>query len=389
MTLSLNGGGLRAKEISQFARSSIVPIGSPWTSDWVDLLDYEAVKVAVKTDQDTTIKVEFSPDGVNADSTLTRYYRTGQINAPEPYAVMRRFVRIYAENTTSTEQTYFRCNVLAGDMVLLNIPIDAIMSQAYSAIATRPSDFHSEVALGRRQGVTLWNSWGYNSDIDTGGPEVIASFGGTFQYLTSGETITIVSASAADDGDPAGTGVNSIVVYGVDENWDTVIETFTMDGITPVISTSQWIGINRVAVFLSGSGNTNAGDITVTATNSGYTMAQMPAGEAVTQQMIFYVAQKHQYLAEWLHFEALKLAGGAGNPELLIKGWVYSAVNQTEQLVYNGKMDIANQNHLNLDPSVPFPIGEKSIIWFEVTTDKDNTSVDARMSGELFRDPDG
>jgi len=252
------------------------------------------------------------------------------------------------------------------------------------ASTVNPED---EVALGRISGKTLWNKFGYNTDVDdASGDEVLASWGGTYQFLTSGETITIVSGSTADDGDPAGTGVNSIVVYGVDSNWNAAIEVFTMDGTTNVVSTSTWIGINRIAVFLSGSGRTNAGVITVTASTSGYTLAQMPVGGAVSQQCIFFVPDDHTFLAEWMHLDVLKIAGGGGNPEVTFKGQVYSAVNNTIQEVYRGHIDTANQNNLAVAPPLPFPIAEKAIFYLTADSDKDNTSVTCRFSGVLSAD---
>lgn len=243
------------------------------------------------------------------------------------------------------------------------------------------------LAEDKLDGQSLWNKWGYNSDCDSAAPEIITSWGGALQFLTSGERISIVSTSTADDGNPAGTGVNSIVVYGIDENWDIKIAVYTMDGTTPVVSDADdlWIGINRVAVFLSGSGQTNAGTITVTANTSSYTMAQMPAGEGVTQQMIFYIPKEHIFLTDFLEFNSIKLSGG-GQPELIFKGWVYSAVNNTKQEVYRGKMDLQITNDLQLVPNSPFPIGEKSILWFEATTDTDNTQCSGRFSGQLLAD---
>lgn len=38
--------------------------------------------------------------------------------------------------------------------------------------------------------------------------------------------------------------------------------------------------------------------------------------------------------------------------------------------------------------NIPFPVGEKSILFFNAQTDKDNTSISGRFSGELFRDAD-
>jgi len=359
--------------------------GQTFTGGWEDVTEYESVVVACKTDQDGILSVQFSPDGVNVDSTLTRYYRTGQIEPPHRFTITRKYYRITFENNSGSNQTELRIQTsIKSNSESLNSPLDAILAQDYDAIVTRPTDYHTEVALSLRQGATTWNKFGYNTDIDTG-TEIIASWGGTFQFLTSGETIDIVSSSADDD--DGGTGVNSVVIYGVDENWDEQIEVVTLNGTTTVTTTSQWIGINRVAVFLSGTGRTNAGTIDVTATTSGFQMAQMPPGGGVTQQLIFYVPRNHQFLAEWLFFSAVKTSGGS-SPVLEFYGQVYSAVNNTIQEVFRSELDVAIGNNLEVSPPIPFPVGEKSILYFECDTNTANTKVTGRFSGELIRDKD-
>lgn len=356
-----------------------------YTGSWEDVSGYDSVTVAVKTDQNGTFSVQFSSDGVNQDSTLTRYYRTNQIEAPHRFTITRKYFRVVFTNDSGSDQTFLRLqSMVAAVKGDLNAPMDSTLAQDFDATVVRPTDFHAEVALNRRQGATTWNKFGYNDDIDTG-TELIASWGGTLQFLTSGETIDIVSTSTNDD--DGGTGVNSIVVYGVDENWDEQIEVVTMDGTSTVTTTSQWIGINRIAVFLAGSGQVNAGTINITANTSGYQMAQMPVGGSVSQQMIFYTPRSHQFLAEWLEFNALKTSGGS-SPQLIFKGWVYSAVNNAKQEIYRGKMDVSNNNLLDVSPPIPFPVTEKTILWFEAETDTNNTSVSGRFSGELIRDVD-
>lgn len=385
--LFLSSSSATGFESTDNSSTDVLAGAGVFTGEWEDVLEYSSVIVAVKTDQDGTFSIQFSPDGVNQDSTLTRYYRTNQIEAPHRFTVTRRYCRVVFTNTSGSAQTYFRLQTIYGDKQELNAPSDSTLAQDFDAIVVRPTDYHTETALGRRQGAVTWNKFGYNLDVDIAtSPEIIASWGGTYQFLTSGETISIVSTSANDDS--GNTGVNSVVVYGVDENWDEVIEVVTMDGITPVVTTSLWIGINRVAVFLSGTAQSNVGTITVTASGSGYTLAEMPAGGGVTQQMIFFIPQKHQFLAEWLHFSSRKTSGGGANPEITFIGNVYSAVNNTVQEIYRGEIDVANENNLDVSPNLPFPIGEKSILFFTAITDKDNTTITGRFSGELIRDVD-
>lgn len=363
--------------------------GQTFTGAWKNVEGKDSVVVAVKTDQNGTYTIQFSPDGTNADSTLTRYYRTAQIEPPHRFTITRKYMRVTFTNDSGSNQTYLRLQTTIGDKADLNIPIDATMSQDYDSISVRPTDYTTEVALGRRQGAATWNKFGYNDDVDIStSPEILASWGGTFQFLTSAETITIVSTDVDDDGDPADTGANSIVVYGVDANRDLQTAVYTLNGTTNVVSAETWLGINRVSIYLAGSSKFNEGTITVTATTSGYTLAQMPAQQSTTQQCVFYVPQNYQFLATDLYLNSIKLAGGGGNPEITFKGFVYSAVSNAIYEVYRDVLDTANDNRIKYLTSEPFIIGEKSILYFTATSDKDNTAARCRFSGKLIGDID-
>lgn len=368
------------------SRTTLLTNGSVFTGTWEDVTKYSDVIVAVKTDQKGSFQVQYSPDGTNIDSSLTRYYRTTQIEAPHRFTNTRQFMRVVFTNDSGSDQTYLRLQTTLGKRNDLNAPLDSTLAQDFDSISVRPSDYHTEVAVGRRQGTSIWNKFGYNTDVDTGGQEIIASWGGTFQFLTTGETIDVVSSSV-NDINTTGTGAYGVVIYGVDENWEEAVEVVFLNGTTTVTTTSQWIGINRISVYLSGSLQHNDGTIDVTATTSLYQMAQMPATQGTSQQCIFYVPAKHNFLTDWLLFNVLKTSGGS-KPELDIFGYVYSSVSNSKYEVYRGAMDISLINTLEVNPHLPFVVGEKSILWFEALTDQDNSSVKCRFSGELVRDVD-
>jgi len=350
-----------------------------------DVSAYDSVIVAVKTDQDGTYSVQFSNDGTNWDSVLTRYYRTNQIEAPHRFTIARKYVRVVFTNTSASNQTYLRLQTMYGQKTALNAPTDAVLAQDYDATVVRPTDYHYEVALGRRQGATTWNKFGYNADIDIG-TETIWSAGGTFSRMTAAATLSVVSTSIADDS--GSTGANSVIIYGVDSNWDTKIEIVTLNGVTPVITSNTWLGVNRMAIYLAGTGETNAGVITATATAGGSTLqAQIPIGEGTTQQSIFFVANNHQFLADFLQIGSEKTGGGS-SPKVRFKGWVFSDVANAKYLVFSELIDTTVENIHEINPSQPFIVGEKSILYFEATTDTNDTFVSCRFSGVLVKDID-
>lgn len=363
--------------------TTVLSSGTTFTGDWEKCSEFSTLVVAVKTDADGVYTIQFSPDGTNADSTLTRYYRTSQIEPPHRFTVTRKYFRVTFTNNGT--QTYFRLQTTLGNHKDLNIPLDSTISQDYDSISVRPTDYTTEVALGRRQGATTWNKFGYNTDVDIG-TEVVAAFGGTFQYSKTGQTISIVSDSTSDT-NTAGAGARQLIIYGVDANWDAVTEVVALNGTTPVVTSSLWIGINRIAIYTSGSNNVNVGTITITGSASGYTMTTMPAGGGVSQQLIFYVPKDTQFLATWMRLVGIKSSGG-GSPVITFKAYVYSNVVDSYFEVYNESLDTSVQQYLDVKPSEPFIIGEKSIFWVTATVVVNNVSVSGRFSGKTIKDVD-
>lgn len=363
------------------SRATILAAGATFTGT-AELNGFNDVMVSVKTDENGTLYMDFSPDGTNWDSTLSFQYDTARINPPHIIVKGNRYYRTRFTNDSASDQTLFRLETDYGNFNKLTAPVNGTLSENFDALATRPTDYFSEVAMSKRQGRTLWNKFGYNADVDSAAPEVIASFGGSFVPLTTATTISIVSTDA-NDIVTTGTGTRSIVLYGIDANRDEVIEVVSMNGTTPVVTTSTWLGLNRMAMFLCGTGKVNAGTITATSTGAGTpTMAQMPIDEGVTQQCIFHVPRNHNFLTKLLHVNVLNRAK---NAELRIKLWVYSPVNNGNQEVFRLDLDTTITNEFDLIPQLPFPISESSVMWLECETDKNDIIVNARFDGVLER----
>jgi hypothetical protein len=274
---------------------------------------------------------------------------------------------------------------MLGNPQALNAPMDAVLSQDYDSIVVRPTDYKYEVALGRRQGATTWNKFGGNQDIDIG-TETIWAAGGTFTRIDTASTFTVVSSSS-DDTITVGSGAWNVVIYYVDADRKAAVEVVPLNGTTPAVSTGTGLGINRVALYNTGSGDVNAGNITITATTGGTTQAYIPASEGTTQQALFFTQADHQFLVDYILLNAYKTAGGTA-PKVTIKAWVYSYVSTAKYLVLNKTIDTSVENTSELKFSQPFIIGEKSILYFEATTTVNDTIVTCRFSGIEVRDVD-
>lgn len=126
------------------------------------------------------------------------------------------------------------------------------------------------------------NKFGEHTSIGSGETEDIWDYGATaaLAWPAAAATTTIVSGEAADDGDPAGTGAQTVQVQGLDTNFDALSETVTMNGTGVVTMANQFRRVFRAKVLASGAGGTNAGAISV---KHGSTfLAQITAGNGQT-----------------------------------------------------------------------------------------------------------
>lgn len=82
-----------------------------------------------------------------------------------------------------------------------------------------------------------------------------------FSALGAAHTLDVTSSSAADDGDPVGTGALSLCIAGLGASYEFQTETITLNGTTIVETTKSFLRVFCAEVVMAGTGNTNAGDI--------------------------------------------------------------------------------------------------------------------------------
>ena len=147
------------------------------------------------------------------------------------------------------------------------------MSFFYPSITSerRHEDFPLQVARGQIPGHRNVTVFGFNGDVDTSQVSVwplpsLISFPATALQMK-------VSSTSAND-TSAGTGAWTVVVQGLDENYNEVSETVTMNGQTAVTMTNALLRVNYASVVTTGSGNSAAGDIYV---GTGTVTAGVPA----------------------------------------------------------------------------------------------------------------
>lgn len=146
--------------------------------------------------------------------------------------------------------------------------------------------FLYRVALGQFPRYSINNKFGYNVAAGTSQEEVW-NVGGIESYLSTAEKMNIVSTSTNDDGDPAGTGAQTLTIYGLDNDWSEINETVTLNGQTNVLTTNSYLRVFRMIVNTAGSTGSNVGVITASAQTSASTHAQINATDNQTLKINF------------------------------------------------------------------------------------------------------
>lgn len=134
------------------------------------------------------------------------------------------------------------------------------------------------------------DKFGKNPDIDTVFEDVWSG-GGTITFLTSAETLDVVSDNILDDaGNPAGN-AHTVRLEGLDNSYNEITEDINLDGTTPVTTTKSFLRFNRCLVIAVGTAveSTNVGTITITASTAGTIQSVILPEEGQSQQAIFTI----------------------------------------------------------------------------------------------------
>ena len=108
--------------------------------------------------------------------------------------------------------------------------------------------------------------------------------------------MSVISSDAADDID--GTGAQKITIQGLDANWLPKSLEVDMNGTSETTVASTFIRVFRAFVTQAGSGEVNAGDITLSI--GGITVAKISADMGQTLMAVYTVpAGFTAYITQW------------------------------------------------------------------------------------------
>lgn len=235
--------------------------------------------------------------------------------------------------------------------------------------AAQVQDRFLAIAKGDVTGHSLMLKFGRNPDIDTGAAEDVWEGGGLYTFDTTAQSLEIVSSSTDDDGDPAGTGARTVTVIGLDANYAAKSETVTMNGTTAVALTGTWMRVHRCSVATAGSGEVNAGTLTVRIAGAGATRLVVGAGNGQTLMAVYTIpAATTGYL---FHYYCSANSTPTA-PTVDISLWTRSSA---------GVRNLKHQQALTAGAdftysfAAPFKIAEKTDVWLRASSSVNNTDV--------------
>lgn len=250
--------------------------------------------------------------------------------------------------------------------------------------ATGIGEFYLEIARGNVPGMSTVVLRGHNpSQTSASGFVEVSEFGG-LTYLTSAETMNIVSDDA-DDTD-GGSGARTGIIFGVDNDGIAVQENFTMNGTTDVLTAQAFLRVNTIVILTAGSSTWNEGAITATASSAGTVQQKVGATDSISKSSHYTVPAGKKLHVMRLEFNCSKTSGGTAP---VVEFHAYARPGGSARAFvqfFDKKLDAGVD--ISLDVDLPFPtsgsqLTERSDFFINTDTDQNNTEVSTRMYGIL------
>jgi hypothetical protein len=309
---------IRGQKVST-VNSSATPLnaGATFTGTGEDVSGFNSVVVAAKTDQDGTMYVEFSPDNTNWDSSLSQGVAAGT-NEVHRFTITRRYFRLRFTNTSASNQTYFRNQVMYGNQTQLTSGLSSVVQQDADALTVRTVDPEIAISKGLFEGYSVVNKFGRNSDIDTGSvPEDVWNGGGVYTGFPTGspEQFEVFSSSASD------TGVLTFTYLPTSTSTAYVTATVTLNGTTPVATGVTGYRIHTAQYNNSNATTFNVGEITVRhITTTANIFCKMPIGRSQTNVASYTVPYGYTAYIRRLFCRVIGGTSGIADGALWIRG---------------------------------------------------------------------
>jgi len=263
-----------------------------------------------------------------------------------------------------------------------NEQYEQVVQQMFGGWPKRIYD-HTDLAISRGHtlGYRTLYKFGYNPDVN-GDEETVWEQGGDYPWLDSAVTMFVSSTSVNDTS--GGSGANTILIQGLDENYVEIEETITLNGQTQVTTQLSYLRVYRAFVTLAGSSGTSGGIIYVGSSGAtggvpnGTVYANLSIGNQ-TQIAAYTVPAGHTlYLDEINITAALSLANKRVNASFHTRDFG-SNVFRTRFI------NVLQSSQLKQLFKYPQEFAEKTDVEIRVSTNTTNNPIAASFQGVLIK----
>ncbi|MDB4296103.1 hypothetical protein N9940_00745 [bacterium] len=263
-----------------------------------------------------------------------------------------------------------------------NVIYEQVVQQMFGGWPRRLYD-HTEIAIsrGHAEGYRLLYKFGYNPDVN-GVEETVWADGGDYPWLDSAVTMFVSSSSANDTS--GGTGANTILIQGLDEDYNEIEETVTLNGQTQVATQLSYLRVYRSYVTLAGSDGTSGGTISIASSGAtggvpnGTVYASLALGNQ-TQIAAYTVPAGYTLYVDEINFTA---ALSTANKRVTAS---FHTREFGSNVFTTNFINVIQSSQLKQLFKYPQPFAEKTDLECRVSTNTSNNPIAASFQGVLIK----
>jgi len=263
-----------------------------------------------------------------------------------------------------------------------NVIYEQVVQQMFGGWPRRLYD-HTEIAIsrGHAEGYRLLYKFGYNPDVN-GAEETVWAEGGNYPWLDNAVTMFVSSSSANDTS--GGTGANTILIQGLDEDYNEIEETVVLNGQTQVATQLSYLRVYRSYVTLAGSDGTSGGTISIASSGAtggvpnGTVYASLALGNQ-TQIAAYTVPAGYTLYVDEINFTAaLNIANKRVNASFHTRKF-------GSNVFTTNFINVLQSSQLKQLFKYPQPFAEKTDLECRVSTNTSNNPIAASFQGVLIK----
>lgn len=263
-----------------------------------------------------------------------------------------------------------------------NEQYEQVVQQMFGGWPKRIYD-HTDLAISRGHSIgyrTLYK-FGYNPDVDTV-EETVWGNAGNYVWLDSAVTMFVSSTSANDTSD--GIGARTILIQGLDEDYNEIEETITLNGQTQVTTQLSYLRVYRAFVTLAGSNEGTSGVIYIGSSGAtgGVPNSTVYASISIgnqTQIAAYTVPAGYTLYVDEINFTA---AVSQANKLVHCK---FNSRDHGSNVFRTRFVQVIQSNQLIQSFKYPQGFSEKTDLECRVSTDTNNTAIGASFQGVLIK----